>query len=418
MISWLLFRKYMLGRRSGAVVRTVSRLSLLSVSVGVSALIIVMSVMNGFNESIHKKLLAVEPHLVVSVPGARTAEQVEKTSVYQRLKLKAELISNLYESQDVIVRTADGLFSGGVAKGLDWQRLSQMVEEARRLNTLPHANRDDSIQNLEPNEIILGSDLAKSLGILEGDYVTLISPESLLLPPGEIPQFDKVLVRKLLSTNISDVDGKMIYYVRGKGLRHLNESTTLSAGVELVTPNAYRLDPYIELAKSEGASAATWVERNSSLFHALKLEKLAIGMFLSLSALIASFSIITVIAMLLAQKRRELGLMIAMGLSLAKTRRLFFQIGLYLSGIGISLGLTLGIFISVGIDRFKMPILPEIYYDQTIPAKFEFSFLIGVALGALVIAIAGSWLPTWHATRELNAAQAIRMQRQSFAKPH
>lgn len=409
MLSIQLFKRYLMSRRSGAVVRTVSRLSLMSVIVGITALIVVMCVMNGFNESIHKKLLAVEPHLVVTVSGYRTAHEVEQSKVFSFVKSQPELTAHPFENQDIIIRTNDGLFAGAVAKGLDIERLKSVVLEADKINLGGRALLEMPLDFLrEPNEIVVGSDLARSLSILEGDSVTLVSPESLLLPAGEIPSFERAYVRKIISTNIADIDGNTVFYVRGNGFKRLIQSSSLSAGIEIETPDPYRLSRWTQLITDHGGLVATWVERNSALFRALKLEKIAIGLFLSLSALIASFSLATVLAMLLAQKRRELGLLTALGLSVKRLRMIFFQIGLLFSGIGIAVGVVFGSLIALGIDQFKVPLLPDIYYDQTIPSKFDPWFMIFLLLGAFAVAIVGSILPTWQSTRDFNASHALR----------
>lgn len=409
MLAFQLFNRYLMSRRSGAVVRTVSRLSLLSVIVGISALIVVMCVMNGFNESIHKKLLAVEPHMVVTVPGVRTARAVEQSEVFLFVKSQSELTSFPFELHDIIIRTNDGFFAGAAAKGLDIERLKGVVLEADKINLGGRALFDMPLDFLrEPNEIVVGSDLARSLSILEGDSVTLVSPESLLLPAGEIPNFERAYVRKIISTNIAEIDGNTVFYVRGQGFKRLTQSSSLSAGIEIETPDPYRLSQWTQLITDRGGHVASWVERNSALFRALRLEKIAIGLFLSLSAFIASFSLATVLTMLLAQKRRELGLLTALGLSVRRLQTTFFQVGLLFSGIGILVGFFLGSIIALGIDRFKVPLLPDIYYDQTIPSKFDPWFMALLFCGALIVSVIASILPTWQSTRGFNASHALR----------
>jgi lipoprotein-releasing system permease protein len=456
-LAWYFFKKFLWSQRSGAVVKTISRLSMLGVAIGMAALIIVISIMNGLNESIRKKLLAVEPHLVFTQAGLTSGADIARSETYLWLRSQSDVSAHIFETQDVIIRTTDGHFSGAVARGVDAESLNYTINESlkatavtvevspgtvesapdaatqksdtSKLQTSLPAPADASAPSADPSqkksaplsiekgEAILGFDLARGLGILEGDVITLISPESLLLPMGEVPRFARLTVKKLISSNISDVDSKLLFYSRAGGLEGLNNVSTRTGGIEARVSDPFDMNRWIEPAKAMGVNVSTWYDRNSALFHALKIEKIAIASVLSLSALIAAFSIVTVVTMLLEQKRRELGLLMALGLSGRATGILFFKIGLLMSFCGVFAGWLAGVVISLVVGRIKIPILPDIYYDQTIPSKFVPSFVIGVAVCALIVAVFSSWLPAWQVTRDLSPTDALKAQRRTRAKP-
>ncbi len=416
MLAWDLFRHYLLSRRAGSTVRIVAWLCIMGVGIGVMSLVIVLSVMNGFNASIKNRLLAVEPHLVVTFKALHQVEEIESGKIFQNLKNDKSLQTESFESQDVIIRTAEGLYGGAVARSVEKEALKHIFDEVHKADNQRKAlkNVDDLVTkvtdetiNLLEDEIVIGVDLAHSLGIFEGDQIVAISPETLLLPKSEVPKIEKLKVKTTISTNIPEIDSKFIFYARGKSFSHLKYSASKEAGIEIRLPNP---DQYQDLKSSleqQGAMVASWRDRNSTLFYALKMEKLAMGAFLSLSALIASFSIVTVLVLLLTQKRKDIGVLMAMGLSKSDTRKLFLKLGLTLSSIGLFGGLLIGMIVCYLIDKYPLPILPDIYYDSTIPAKID-PVLVVVIIGfATVISILSAWLPTAKYTN-LNPADALR----------
>lgn len=415
-LAWDFFKHYLLSRRAGALIRTVAWLCMAGVSLGVFALVVVISVMNGFNESIQKRLLAVEPHLVVKVPGLESIEALTSHGVFKLLKENKEAQTEIFENQDVILRTGDGLFGGALAKGIESQALSYILRETRKSSFQPPPSQATSVEvpplsdetlKLGPGEILIGVDLARGLGIFEGDRITVIPPEALLLPAGEAPPFERVLVKGLLVTNLPDIDAKVIFYGRGQTFLTFRRSPSREAGYEVRLPDANRFDGLKAQIESRGGKVETWIDRNSSLFYALKLEKMAMGTFLGLSALIASFSIVTVLVLLITQKRKDIGLLMALGLGPAQTRNLFVKVGLILSSMGIGTGLVLGVIVCVILDRFPITVLPDIYYDATIPAKIEPLFLLGILVASVSIAFVSAWIPARNTTSEL-PSEALR----------
>jgi lipoprotein-releasing system permease protein len=319
------------------------------------------------------------------------ASELAQKPVYSQLKARPETQTEIFENQDVIVRTVDGLFGGAVARGVEAETLQYILRETK-------SNLSD---DLAAGEVLVGVDLARSLGIFEGDKVTVVSPEALLLPAGEAPRFERVTVKGLIQTNIADIDAKTIYFGRGKTFETLKDSSSREVGFEIRLKDPQRFDGLKRELEGQGLQVASWVERNSALFYALRMEKTAIGSFLGLSALIASFSIVTVLVLLMTQKRKDIGLLMSLGLSQARTKKLFMGVGLLLSSMGIVTGVVLGIAICLIVDNNRIPILPDIYYDTTIPARIDPLLVVGVILAAGVIATMSAYFPARAHTSEL-----------------
>jgi lipoprotein-releasing system permease protein len=391
---WKFFKNYLFSQRSGSLVRRISWLCIVGVAVGIFSFILILSIMNGLNLNIRNRILSMEPHLQIQILDTVNTKFMETHPAYMKLKSEPGNIALVYEQQDVILRTMEGHFRGAVARGLTEESLGFLVKE--------------KIDFPQDGEIIIGSDLARILGIFEGDFITIIPPESLLLPPGEVPRFEKVSVKKIITTSLADLDAQNIFYLRGKALNQFSKAASRSVGIETWISNPDDVDQVkSQLQTFPMLKIQTWKEKNSALFFALKLEKTIIGLFLTLAGLVTSFSIVTVIALLISQKKREIGILAAMGLSVKKTCNLFTGIGLMLSLIGGGIGLVFGTALSLLVEFYPIDILPNIYYDNAIPAKVDFIFILITSIVSIIIAFLAAWIPS-RSVSHLSPSVALR----------
>ncbi len=390
-----IFYRYCFSTRAGSIVRSMARISWVGTLIGVAALILISSIMNGFNRSIRTKLLAVEPHVVISNvdPVLARAELSQLNEPSSARRFGSHFTE--FVSQDVILRSLDGHFSGAVAKALPESEIYDFLNRAMHLKYRngkgPDIPRESVI--LDAHEAIIGSDLARDLNLFEGDEVMVIPPETLLLPAGEAPKYERMRVKSIVNTELPEVDNKLMLYRLGSGteVAHLRFQSTAQEerGFEMRLSKPTDADDvkvYLAMHLGPVAKIETWGDRNHALFFALKLEKIAMLSFLSLGVLIASFSLITVLTLLLSQKRREIGLLMALGLSEQRTKRLFLALGMVLSGFGLFSGVTIGLLTSIWLERHPLEILPDIYYDSALPSEINYVFVGAVAVGCLVVA--------------------------------
>lgn len=409
-----LFRHFIFSRRAGALVRRISWLSMIGISISVTAFLIVLFVMNGMNASIKKRIIGLEPHLYVQVAGVKSASLLESHPVYQRLQENPGNRAYVYEVQDVIIRTQDGQFRGGIARGVNKESMSHFMEQLQRMN---ESTKTSSTYFWDPQdlpdagEVMLGVDLAQSLGVFEGDFVTIVSPSGLLLPMGETPKFDRVRVKKIVTTSLSDVDANYLFFQRGKALNTLLGDQVRTYGIEVWLPNEAQVEDVKEdLMKFSDVKVETWMDRNSALLYALKLEKLTIGTFLGLAGMIAASSILTVLALLLSQKKRDIAILRAIGYSAKQTVRTFTQLGFMLSSVGVLIGVILGTGISLYIEAYPIQLsVSQIYYDPTLPALVDFKLVFGVLFFSGLIGWFGSYIPARTAS-EVEPSDALRMK--------
>lgn len=392
--------------------RSLARLCLVGNTLGVAALVLVLSVMNGFNKSQSDRLLSIEPHLIIK--GIRAEPSLNELLESKASNLSGEDVVEVspFDQQDVILRTIDGAFSGGVAKGLMPGPLTQLMGRAGsglslRQHDDQRMSEASTVEKLGAHEILIGAELAASLGVFEGDELTLIAPEGLLLPSGEIPPFEKVRVQAVLSTGIPLVDSQFIYYDRTQALGGLRKAASIETGIEVRLSDPGLESKWATTLRENNFQLETWSERNSALFFALKMEKYAMGAFLTLTLLITSFSLVTVLIMLITQKRKEIGLLMALGLSKRRALFLFQSIGFALSASGMLIGLIIGLILSSLLQFIKIPLLPDIYTDPTLPALINPLQIFYIFVGLLALAFLASWLPV-RGSLEMTPSQALR----------
>lgn len=408
------FSHFIFSQRAGALVKRLAWLSVGAIALSVTAFLVVLFVMNGMNASIHKRILSLEPHLYVTVNGLSRGDLLELHPVFQRLKETPENKAYVYETQDVILRTMDGQFHGAIARGVSPESLKFMIDQLRKMDEGKKKQDNVEFWSLEElpgkGEVVLGVDLARSLGVFEGDYLTVVPPEGLLLPPGEAPKFEKVRISKIISTNLSDLDSQFIFYQRNATLNTLASAASRKVGIEVWTPDGKNLeDLKEEVEKFSDVVAETWMDRNSVLFFALKLEKLMIGVFLGLAGLIAASSILSVLALLMSQKKRDIAILKTLGLSNKRTVKIFTQMGLLLSSIGIIPGVLVGTALSYYIEKNPINVLPDIYYDSQVPALVDVNLIWGVLVVGFLVCLGGAWYPARTAS-EIEPARALRFK--------
>ncbi len=390
-----------MSRRAGSVVRTIARIAIVAVGIGIASWVLVSSVMNGFNETIRVRHLSTEPHVLVEIKNPKKIK-VSEDKIKAILKTHDIALESMdgASAQDVIVRTYDGLFGGGVLKGLTPLAFKDFYERTRRAGLVGKISDTDSLPELsedtwklDKDEVVMGLDLARTLGVYEGELIVIMPPETLLLPKSEAPPYVQLKIKSLLSTRLPDVDSQWIFYNRESNIAALSQVVSRRENLELRLKDPFQDELVKGLLEKENFKISTWRERNKALFFALRLEKWAMSLFLGLSTLITCFAIISVLLLLIHQKRQEIGILMAMGLSQKKLKQIFVGIGLFLSLIGMGGGLVFGLTTSYLIDRYPVEVLPDIYYDATIPASIEPVQIVGIFFFAVALALFASWFP-------------------------
>ena len=367
-----------------------ARMSMLSVGIGVAALVITLSVLNGFNQHLQNRLLASEAHLVV---------ELEKSATNLNLFNKTLFLSaDAFEKQDVVLRSFDGSFSGAEAVGLDTPALQNLFSHSSQ------AHDFNVQQHLQPGDIIVPLELAQNLGLFEGDWLSVLPAQSLLLPVSAWPSFARLRVRKIRPSNETGLENLKIYYHRRHSRSFFPLHQFVSQGVQLRLHDPYALSEAQAFLQSrlkqQGVNKfniQSWRQRHSTLFWALKLEKYVMTLFLALSMLITSFSIVTLVVLLKARKQRDMGVMMALGLSPRRVQSIFAGVGFGVFALAATSGLAVGTGVAYALHIWPLEILPDIYYQRHLPSQPSWQLIAGTAGGCAVLGLVTSCLPQFKA---------------------
>ena len=404
-LSLYFINKLILSARSGALIKRITILSFVAIVLSLTAFFIVLFVMNGMNLNIKKRIMAIEPHI--------TTVNSEKDDEKLKPLIPDEGVIS-YQSFDLIIRTIDGQFRGSEAVGYSTEGLAQWLQRLKDLkkkdSQFVHFENELAQFSLEKNEVALGVDLARSLGVLEGDEITLIPPETLLLSSLETPLFQKVVVKRIIVTDLYDLDSKLILFNFEHSLSNFSKTLSRKRGYHIWFSSVSDADSLQKKLKNISVFSETWKEKNSDLFFALMMEKTMIGAFLGLAGLIASSSILTVLSLLMSQKKRDIAIIKTLGLSQKKTLWLFTKMGLWISGSAIAIGAIIGLSVSYYLQYFPVKILPNIYYDSSIPALVDLTFVFIVLSVAMGLAFLGSY---WPARVTLNIQPALLLRQKN-----
>lgn len=384
--------------------RRISFLSFFAVLLSVMVFLIVLFVMNGMNKSIQSRIIVLDPNITAYFKDSEEVK-LDENPMYHGLR---------FDSYDLIVRTVDGQFRGANAIGYkqeDFQFWSDKLSALRKKSRDFQAFDEDSSSELAEGEIAIGVDIARSLGLLEGDQVNLIPIETLLLSQTERPLFEKVTIKKIITSDLPDLDANAVFFNRDLSLKTFKASLSKVSGYHFWLKNQDDLDTAIADLKTHSfKSVESWKEKNSSLFFALLMEKTMIGIFLGLAGLIASTSILTVLALIMSQKQSDIAILKTLGLSNKRTLLLFTQMGLWISLSAISVGTILGLSVSYYLEKNPLQVLPHIYYDASIPAYVDLRFAGIVLVVSTILAFLGCYFPS---RTTLNIQPAILLKQKN-----
>lgn len=374
-------KAYMFSKKAGSHVKKMAWISLVGIFVGSFSLVLVLSVMSGFNRSIESRLLKHEPHLVVKFNEDKSS--VESLKKYFRPSDRLQM----YESQDLILKSINGSLGGAEALGLEEEALKKTLglyfDEEMISDILETMKKE--------NGIVVGFEAANQIGAIIGDQLQVIKPESILSSLGEALSIKTVNVSGTLMTEQGDRDATLLIYLKG-GLFG-PESKSYESGLEVYLNDSQTYKKVQDELIKDGYEVESWKQRNSGMFLALKLEKLAMTLLLGLALLITSFSIMTLLILIVVQKQKDIGLLLSLGMPKYKVRLLFGGMGCLLALMGLSFGVGFGSLVAGLLKIFPLKIMPDMYADQHIPSDITVSMVLWIVLFCILVSVLSSIVP-------------------------
>ncbi|MEO0098216.1 MAG: ABC transporter permease [candidate division WOR-3 bacterium] len=397
MLELFLARRYLKAKKG------VSLIAILGIAVGVAAITVVLSVINGFHQELKKRILGATPHIVI------TRYRYEPMTNFSEIE---EKIKTLPE----VLHTAPFLYAKTLIKSnaaSDGVVLRGILPEAERKITEIDKSIVSGHFDFSENGVVLGIELANNLGVKVGDKLTLVSPTHRIKTPlGELPVAREYKVNGIFDCGMYDYNASFVYLSLDDMQEFLNLKDQVS-GIEVKVGDIYKARSIGEKIKANlgsGFQSLDWITLNKNLFTALRLEKIVTFIVLTLIVLVAGFNIIAILTLMVIRKTKEIGILKAMGVKTSRITKTFILFGSLLGTIGSTLGVILGFIVSFLLSRYQFIRLPgDVYFIKRLPTLLQTSdFLITFCL-SLAIAILATIYPARKAAK-LIPTEALRYE--------
>lgn len=408
--EWFVGLRYFRSRKRQGFLSLITAISIAGVAVGVTALIVVLAVMNGFQNDLRERILGVTAHVVVrSLQGSIPDYEFVVSEIAKNSDVR--IISPFIYLQGLI--SAGGRSNGAIIRGVDLSHgRSEMISKNLIMGRIEDLEKSQDSQETAPPGIILGTELAKQLNVHLNDLVNVLVPSGRITPVGQLPKSRVYKVVGLFQSGVYDYD-QTFTFVSLKEAQHLSGMVNRVMGVEIWIRNpdiANEISRIIQEKLGYSYWVRDWMQMNRNLFSALKLEKTAMFVILTLIVLVAAFNIVSSLIMLVRDKTKDIAIMKAMGATASRIRRIFMLVGLSIGICGTILGLGGGFILCGILKRYRFIELPkDIYYISTLPVRIEFWDVFFVCLAAILISFGATIYPAYQAAR-LDPVEALRYE--------
>ena len=407
-----IFKRYMLPQRGEGFIFVAAAFSFVAVTLGVAALVIVMSVMNGVRADLFDKIVGLNGHAVVQGFGGRLNDWRD---VLKDAKATPEVVSATPLIEQPLLTTFSGRVEGILLRGMT-------VEDIRRNDVLGGKVLQGSLNSLTPGSgnVAIGTELARNLGATVGSNITIINPAGRSTPFGTVPREISYRVSAVFEIGVYDFD--KLYVVMPMEDAQLLLLTGDAVGmIEVKTTDPDRVGEILQpLAEKVAAQAviSDWRQMNSSLFEALAIERVAMFVILSLIILVASFNIVSSLIMLVRAKMRDIAILRTMGATRDSVMRVFIAIGLSIGVAGTAMGLLIGF----GLLSIRQNVVrsmewitgqplwdPSIRFLTELPSKPDPFEIIGISLMVILFSFIATLYPAFKAANT-DPVQVLRYE--------
>jgi lipoprotein-releasing system permease protein len=404
--------RYTRAKRRNHFISFISLISLLGITLGMTALITVMSVMNGFQKEVRSRILGVAAHIQVSgVDGTLTDwRKIAEEALRQP---EVEAAAPYIGAQGML--SFDQSVSGVAVRGI----LPDMEDHVADLGRMMI---DGRLENLAPGEfgMVIGRELARALGVFTGDKVVLISPQGQVTPAGIIPRLKQFTITGIFEAGHFEYDSGLV-------LIHLADAQKLYrmenqvSGVRLKLHDLFKApqvaQELVPLISSD-VYITDWTRQHANYFRAIQIEKRMLALILALIIAVAAFNIVSTLVMAVTDKQSDIAILRTLGASPRSIMEIFIVQGTWIGVVGTTLGVIGGVLLAYNVEAviamierlFSVQFLSrEVYYISEIPSDLQLDDVIAVAVVSFVLTLLATLYPSYRASK-INPAEALRYE--------
>ena len=390
--------RYLKPKKKDGFLNIISIFSFIGISLGVSVLIIVMSVMNGFRTELVNKILGFNPHVIIK-PYSHSIT----SSKISQIKLKN------FSEELILTNSGEGiLISKEYTKGLVIR--GYHIEDFSKLDFIKKGNFIGDPNKLINNGISIGKDLSLNYNFKLGDKVLIMSPSGIQTIIGNLPKQETYIITSIFDSGLSNFD-QNIAFINITSLESLFDLDPSERNLEIYLRDPTKIElvkPIIQKIFNE-EFVYTWADMNNSLFSALKVERNVMFIILSLIIIVAAFNIISGLTILVKNKTRDIALLKSIGVQNNSITKIFFMVGFIIGSSATIFGIFLGVLFSIYIENirffissiFKISLFPEeIYFLSKMPSEININSIFIISLSSIIVTILVSIYPAMQASKQ------------------
>ena len=394
-------------KKKEGFLKVISIFSFLGIMLGVAILIIVMSVMNGFKTDLTKKILGLNPHVVIQP----NSFQIDKRYISSLKKNFEDItISKSYSGEGIVI--SNDKAKGVILKGID-------KSEKKIIEFFENFTSQGDLNNFNSNKVFIGSELAFNFTLKKDDTINLMTSSFVGTPLGNLPKQENFKVAGIFNTGFIEFDQNVIFINIEDALSIFNKDEK-DQNIEIYLEDPLKANFYKENIQklNENYFIYTWSDLNKSLFSALKVERNVMFIILSLIIIVAAFNIISGLTILIKNKTKEIAILKTLGFTNRSIKKTFFLTGLTIGFFATLSGILLGILFSVNIEKirtflsrvFNLEIFPsDIYFLDKLPYEINFYSILIIFIISLIISAIASYLPATKISK-MNTFRALRYE--------
>lgn len=387
--------------KSGKFFSASATMAIAGILIGVAAIIIVLSVMNGFHQELKERILGLTPHIIVTKYSYEEIENYD--SLIPIIKSHHGIVSVAPFIYTKTIIRKEHISDGIVVRGIMENSGTEIIDLKKTVI--------QGAFDLSENSIILGVDLARSIGAQVGDDIYIVAPfAGEPTPLGILPKLAIYTVKGIFDAGMYDYNSSFAY-VGLKTLQSFLGMHNAVSGFEIKVKDINKAGTIAKALRDKLGypfRTSDWMSMNRNIFTALRLEKIVTFIVLVLIVLVAAFGIIGILVMMVMRKTKEIGILTAMGTKRKSIIKIFILTGFMIGVIGTILGTILGSFSSLLLDKYRIINLPgDVYFIKNLPVQIELNDILLVICVTLIVSLLATIYPAYKAAK-LTPVEAIR----------